>query len=234
MTALVLAVACSSTAAGPASTCVARGHDSGGCATRTANPMPPGPRARGARASATPTGRWTATAASTCATTTSRDALRLRHRPPVRHDDADVAADRGALAVRPRPAAPGLGGHGRRRAGGLHQARPPRAADHPGRAAGRADATSRSVVHLRRRPRARSRTPASATGWPAADEVVTMDQPHMAPWWFAANDHPRDKATFDITRHRPGRRPGRLQRAAGRAHRVRAARRPRTGARCTR
>ena len=31
-----------------------------------------------------------------------------------------------------------------------------------------------------------------------ADEVVTVGQPHMAPWWFAANDHPRDKATFDI------------------------------------
>ncbi|TIC88157.1 M1 family metallopeptidase [Nocardioides sp. GY 10113] len=31
-----------------------------------------------------------------------------------------------------------------------------------------------------------------------AREVVTMNQPHMAAWWFAANDHPRDKATFDI------------------------------------
>ena len=30
-------------------------------------------------------------------------------------------------------------------------------------------------------------------------EVVTINEPHMAPWWFAANDHPRDKATFDIT-----------------------------------
>lgn len=29
-------------------------------------------------------------------------------------------------------------------------------------------------------------------------EVVTMNQPHMAPWWFPANDHPRDKAAFDI------------------------------------
>ena len=25
-----------------------------------------------------------------------------------------------------------------------------------------------------------------------------MNEPHMAPWWFPANDHPRDKATFDI------------------------------------
>jgi aminopeptidase N len=29
-------------------------------------------------------------------------------------------------------------------------------------------------------------------------EVVTMNEPHMAPWWFPANDHPLDKATFDI------------------------------------
>ena len=25
-----------------------------------------------------------------------------------------------------------------------------------------------------------------------------MGQPHIAPWWFPANDHPRDKATFDL------------------------------------
>jgi aminopeptidase N len=25
-----------------------------------------------------------------------------------------------------------------------------------------------------------------------------MNEPHMAPWWFPANDHPRDKATFEI------------------------------------
>jgi aminopeptidase N len=29
-------------------------------------------------------------------------------------------------------------------------------------------------------------------------EVVTMNQPHMAPWWFPANDHPRDKARFEV------------------------------------
>lgn len=35
--------------------------------------------------------------------------------------------------------------------------------------------------------------------WLADDaEVVTMNQPHMAPWWFPANDHPSDKATFRI------------------------------------
>ncbi|MEQ6901887.1 M1 family metallopeptidase [Nocardioides sp. YIM 152588] len=37
------------------------------------------------------------------------------------------------------------------------------------------------------------------SNWTAtAREVVTMNEPHMAAWWFAANDHPRDKATFDI------------------------------------
>lgn len=30
------------------------------------------------------------------------------------------------------------------------------------------------------------------------NEVVTMNQPHMAPWWFPSNDHPTDKAKFDI------------------------------------
>lgn len=35
--------------------------------------------------------------------------------------------------------------------------------------------------------------------WLADDhEVVAMNQPHMAPWWFASNDHPGDKATMDI------------------------------------
>ncbi|WP_372735021.1 M1 family metallopeptidase [Nocardioides sp.] len=35
--------------------------------------------------------------------------------------------------------------------------------------------------------------------WLADDsEVVTMNEPHMAAWWFPANDHPRDKASFDI------------------------------------
>ena len=29
-------------------------------------------------------------------------------------------------------------------------------------------------------------------------EVVAMNQPHMAPWWFPANDHPLDKALMDI------------------------------------
>ena len=31
-----------------------------------------------------------------------------------------------------------------------------------------------------------------------AHEVVTMNEPHMAPWWYPANDHPLDKATHDF------------------------------------
>lgn len=35
--------------------------------------------------------------------------------------------------------------------------------------------------------------------WLADDtEVVAMNQPHMAAWWFPSNDHPADKATVDI------------------------------------
>ena len=30
-------------------------------------------------------------------------------------------------------------------------------------------------------------------------EVVAMNQPHMATWWFPSNDHPSDKALMDIS-----------------------------------
>lgn len=40
---------------------------------------------------------------------------------------------------------------------------------------------------------------AGESNWLAdGDEVVAMNQPHMAPWWFPANDHPLDKARMDI------------------------------------
>ncbi|MGN6574894.1 MAG: M1 family metallopeptidase [Nocardioides sp.] len=31
-----------------------------------------------------------------------------------------------------------------------------------------------------------------------AGETMATNEPQIAPWWFAANDHPSDKATFDI------------------------------------
>jgi aminopeptidase N len=48
-------------------------------------------------------------------------------------------------------------------------------------------------------------TPADATylgasNWKADQhEAVTVDEPHMAPWWYPSNDHPSDKARFDIS-----------------------------------
>ncbi len=37
------------------------------------------------------------------------------------------------------------------------------------------------------------------SNWLASDtEVVSINEPHIATWWFPANDHPRDKASFDI------------------------------------
>lgn len=32
-----------------------------------------------------------------------------------------------------------------------------------------------------------------------SDEVTAANEPHIAPWWFASNDHPTDKASYDIT-----------------------------------
>ena len=43
-----------------------------------------------------------------------------------------------------------------------------------------------------------------------------MNEPHMAPWWFPANDHPRDKALIDIQDHGAQRPRGGLQRRAAR------------------
>jgi aminopeptidase N len=33
----------------------------------------------------------------------------------------------------------------------------------------------------------------------APGEAVAMNEPHIAPWWFPVNDHPQDKAPYDIT-----------------------------------
>ena len=48
-----------------------------------------------------------------------------------------------------------------------------------------------------------------------------MNQPHMAPWWFPANDHPLDKALVDIRDHGAARQAGRRQRPPGLAATVR-------------
>nr|WP_240942756.1 M1 family metallopeptidase [Planosporangium thailandense] len=39
-----------------------------------------------------------------------------------------------------------------------------------------------------------------ATAWArAADGAVAVGEPEIAWWWFPSNDHPRDKATFDVS-----------------------------------
>ena len=40
---------------------------------------------------------------------------------------------------------------------------------------------------------------AGESNWLHSDvEALAMNEPHMAPWWFAASDHPSDKAIFDL------------------------------------
>jgi aminopeptidase N len=40
---------------------------------------------------------------------------------------------------------------------------------------------------------------AGESNWVASGrEVVAMNEPHMAPWWFPANDHPLDKARMNL------------------------------------
>ncbi|HEU5037055.1 MAG TPA: M1 family metallopeptidase [Nocardioides sp.] len=58
--------------------------------------------------------------------------------------------------------------------------------------------TARVVVHYSGLPERLSY--AGEGNWLAGDhEVVAMNQPHMAPWWFPANDHPLDKADVRIS-----------------------------------
>lgn len=55
-------------------------------------------------------------------------------------------------------------------------------------------------------------------------EVTAVNQPHMAPWWFPSNDHPSDRATFDVATTVPAGRQvignGRLVRRSTRAGRT--------------
>jgi aminopeptidase N len=61
-----------------------------------------------------------------------------------------------------------------------------------------AGSTHRVVVHYAGDPDEQKY--AGERNWLANDrEVVAMNEPHMAPWWFPGNDHPSDKATFDVS-----------------------------------
>lgn len=56
------------------------------------------------------------------------------------------------------------------------------------------------IVRVAYRGRPGPRVYAGERNWLAGrTEVVAMNQPHMAPWWFPANDHPLDKATMRIS-----------------------------------
>ncbi|WP_408896106.1 M1 family metallopeptidase [Nocardioides sp. R1-1] len=60
-------------------------------------------------------------------------------------------------------------------------------------------AGTRFTVVVRYAGRPASYGYAGERNWLASrSEVVAMNQPHMAPWWFPSNDHPSDKATFDV------------------------------------
>ena len=54
-------------------------------------------------------------------------------------------------------------------------------------------------VTVRYAGRPRHHSYAGESNWLAnRREVIAMNEPHMAPWWFPANDHPRDKALIDL------------------------------------
>jgi aminopeptidase N len=60
-------------------------------------------------------------------------------------------------------------------------------------------AGQRLTVEVRYAGRPGRATYLGQSNWLAdSREVVTVNEPHMAPWWFPANDHPRDKATMDV------------------------------------
>ena len=61
-------------------------------------------------------------------------------------------------------------------------------------------AGSRHTVTVKYAGRPGTKRYAGEANWLADDhEAVAMNEPHMAPWWFPANDHPIDKARFDIS-----------------------------------
>jgi aminopeptidase N len=82
-----------------------------------------------------------------------------------------------------------------------HRARFRSAGQHELRISPRAPLTAGSTFRVSVRYAGRPATIGSRgeSNWLAdRHEVVAMNEPHMATWWFPANDHPRDKATFDI------------------------------------
>lgn len=55
------------------------------------------------------------------------------------------------------------------------------------------------VVQYEGKPSA-AKDAAGATYWKKTpDGALAVDEPHIAKWWFPSNDHPTDKATYDVS-----------------------------------
>ena len=167
------------------------------------------------RASATPTSRWTATAGTTSQHYDIHDTYRLAR--PARSRAGPVVA---AVATQDLTrfnldlVLTARRGAASTAAGAFAKAGKPRAASSPRAASPRAR-RSRSRVELPRPPRG-SRWDGEQPFFAEPDEGPPINEPQIAPWWFPANDHPRDKATYDITVRVAAGQPGGQQRHAGR------------------
>ena len=142
------------------------------------------------------------------------DAYRLRSGALSGRTAVSAVATPGPVLVQPRPDAHAGQRDRRRAAGEVRQVRQARARRHPRLADrhGHGASWSGSATTARR-----SGCPgaASSRSSPSPTRRSPSNQPHIAPWWFPVNDHPRDKATYDITVAVAARQPGDRQRHAG-------------------
>ena len=112
--------------------------------------------------------------------------------------------DTGPLAIRPGPQrAHGAQRHGERRSGELapggQWVGPQRTGDHPvPRSAGRQAVHHRDPLRRNSPNPTMTTTLASRASFPTDDGAVVIGQPHVAATWFPVNDHPADKAAYDI------------------------------------
>ena len=172
------------------------------------------------RASATRTTPTTATA-----DTTSRPTGRLnyfRQRSTSRRRRRSSPRPRSAPSTRPRPARPdGHLRHCRGRAGHFSPGRSTRAGDHAG---GPVAADHRFLTRVSMHGKPGQCDPAHQIndGWFDADTPgagFIAGEPHSCTVWYPCNDHPTDKATFELTATVPTAVLGDLQRRQADDHR---------------
>ena len=61
-------------------------------------------------------------------------------------------------------------------------------------------ANSRLLIVVAYRDIPSNHEPAGGGGWTRLpDGAIALGEPHIARWWFPGNDHPRDKATYDVS-----------------------------------